>query len=186
MTAFTREFYIPQGGKLTHNMEGMEIYYYQSKFPCLVAFQGRAGKPYAKFSFQTEQRREDYAQSLLASHLKRSAAKKARQAERKAFRHTLKVGDILHSSWGYDQTNVDFYQVIEAREKTVLIRSIRKESVGATGMDCDRVKACPGDFVESQEPMLKKPGHNNTVNINGYTWASPCGPEETFHRSWYA
>ena len=27
--------------------------------------------------------------------------------------HTLKVGDILCSSWGYDQTNVDFYIVTE-------------------------------------------------------------------------
>ena len=28
------------------------------------------------------------------------------------FRRSLRVGDILYSSWGWEQTNIDFYQVI--------------------------------------------------------------------------
>ena len=27
--------------------------------------------------------------------------------------HSLKVGDILYCSWGYDQTNVDYFKVSE-------------------------------------------------------------------------
>ena len=27
------------------------------------------------------------------------------------FRRSLRVGDILYSSWGWEQTNIDFYQV---------------------------------------------------------------------------
>ena len=27
--------------------------------------------------------------------------------------HTLKVGDVLYCSWGYDQTNVDYFKVSE-------------------------------------------------------------------------
>ena len=30
-----------------------------------------------------------------------------------AERDGLKVGDVLRSSWGYDQTNVDYYEVVE-------------------------------------------------------------------------
>lgn len=38
--------------------------------------------------------------------------------------HSLVVGDVLESSWGYEQTNVDFYQVTRATPKTVLLRPI--------------------------------------------------------------
>jgi hypothetical protein len=38
--------------------------------------------------------------------------------------HSFTVGTILIDSWGYEQTNVDAYQIIEATDKTVLIRQI--------------------------------------------------------------
>ena len=37
---------------------------------------------------------------------------------------TPKVGDILSSSWGYDQTNVDFYKVKKVMAKSVAIVQI--------------------------------------------------------------
>lgn len=42
----------------------------------------------------------------------------------------MKKGDILVSSWGYDQTNIDFYEVVKATEKTatpVELKSRREE-----------------------------------------------------------
>lgn len=42
------------------------------------------------------------------------------------------VGDVLESSWGYDQTNVDFYQVIAVTAKSVRIREIGKRHVSST------------------------------------------------------
>jgi len=36
----------------------------------------------------------------------------------------LNVNDVLVSMWGYEQTNVDFYQVVKATAKTVTIREI--------------------------------------------------------------
>ena len=44
-------------------------------------------------------------------------------------RHNIKVGEIFYNSWGYDQTNIDFYQVVSVTEKTVSIRAIRGEEV---------------------------------------------------------
>lgn len=43
----------------------------------------------------------------------------------------IKIGDIFVSTWGYDQTNVDFYQVIARTAKMVTVRRIaasRKEA----------------------------------------------------------
>ena len=42
-------------------------------------------------------------------------------------RHNINVGEIFYNSWGYDQTNIDFYQVVSVTEKTVSIRAIRAE-----------------------------------------------------------
>jgi hypothetical protein len=36
----------------------------------------------------------------------------------------FKVGDILTGSWGYDQTNVEFYQVIAATKASVTIQKV--------------------------------------------------------------
>src|SRR5262245_42898269 len=41
----------------------------------------------------------------------------------------FKVGDILHDSWGWDQTNNDFYQVIAVTARSVLVRHIKSEHV---------------------------------------------------------
>ena len=39
-------------------------------------------------------------------------------------KHNIKVGDIFYHSWGYDQTNIDFYQVVSVTAKTISIRRI--------------------------------------------------------------
>jgi hypothetical protein len=39
------------------------------------------------------------------------------------------VGDIFVSSWGYDQTNIDFYEVVKATAKTVMLRKLEKKVV---------------------------------------------------------
>lgn len=37
---------------------------------------------------------------------------------------TVRVGDIFISSWGYDQTNVDFYKVLNVKNKTAVLVEI--------------------------------------------------------------
>lgn len=39
-------------------------------------------------------------------------------------------GDIYYSSWGYDQTNIDYFQVVKRTPGTVTIRSIGAELIG--------------------------------------------------------
>ena len=37
----------------------------------------------------------------------------------------FEIGDVLYSSWGYDQTNIDFYQVVSKTSKTIGLRQLR-------------------------------------------------------------
>jgi hypothetical protein len=49
---------------------------------------------------------------------------------------TVKVGDVFERSWGYDQTNVDFYEVVSvsASGKTGKARRVKSVHVSATAV----------------------------------------------------
>ena len=53
----------------------------------------------------------------------------------------IKVGDIFYTSWGYEQTNVDFFQVVALKGKTqVIIKQVKLrekevDNVGAMSRD---------------------------------------------------
>jgi len=99
--------------------------------------------------------------------------------ERKSFKHTLKEGDILSCSWGYDQTNVDFYQVTKVVSgKTVKIRQIAKKSVDVKfgeyrEVTSDYVEPVKGSFLERAEEMTKRVSKGNCISISSFEFASP-------------
>lgn len=42
---------------------------------------------------------------------------------------SVQIGTILYSSWGYEQTNVSFYQVVRKSGKTLFLRKIHNQLV---------------------------------------------------------
>jgi len=44
----------------------------------------------------------------------------------------VKVGDIFYTSWGYDQTNVEFYKVIRATKSSVWVQQTGQTREDAT------------------------------------------------------
>lgn len=81
--------------------------------------------------------------------------KAKRAADRKA-PSTLKVGDILTVSWGYDQTNVNFYQVVgTSGKRTVDIREIASKVVSDDGPST-HVVAMKDDFLSPRSDTDKR------------------------------
>ena len=39
--------------------------------------------------------------------------------------HNIKKGDIFYHSWGWEQTNIDYYQVVSVTEKTISLKAIK-------------------------------------------------------------
>jgi hypothetical protein len=66
------------------------------------------------------------------------------------------VGDIFYSSWGYDQTNVDFYQVIKRTATTVTVAEIRSKIVGGQGGPSEKVMPMVGSFDARGKKGRKK------------------------------
>ena len=63
----------------------------------------------------------------------------------------LKVGDYLYESWGYDQTNIDFYKVTELVGKS----SVKIIPVKGTFVEDTDYKVAPTDEVADYDVLLK-------------------------------
>lgn len=58
----------------------------------------------------------------------KTAPKKEKAPKAKANKFGVQVGDIFESSWGYEQTNVDFFQVVElVGTSSVRVREVYPE-----------------------------------------------------------
>ena len=59
----------------------------------------------------------------------------------------LEIGTILVYTWGYGQTNIDFFQVTKRSAKSVQIREIAKDIVVKYENMCGLVAPVPNEFV---------------------------------------
>lgn len=99
----------------------------------------------------------------------------------------LQVGTLIHSSWGYDQTNCDFYQVVGRTNSTVKLRKIRgtedeKASKGCAPMAC-YMRAVKDAFVGDKVITKRIMPHGVSFSFGIGT---PTTEDETHYCSWYA
>src|SRR5438552_359421 len=59
----------------------------------------------------------------------------------------VNVGDFFVSSWGYDQTNVDFYRVVEVSKsgKTVKVQEWCQQTMSTVHRHASSESVVPGD-----------------------------------------
>lgn len=81
----------------------------------------------------------------------------------------IQPGTIFVSSWGYDQTTVDFFEVISATAKTVQLRPIAKDRGPESRYMSDEVTPKPGEYIG--EPIRRKLQPSNFVSINSFAIA---------------
>ena len=187
--AHKRYFYIPEGATLLEtecNHVAVYVYTDKRERPCALAFHGKAQKPDFHYSFKSEERRAEHIRHYAEGQAATLESKAARKQERNYFEHTLKVGQIMRNSWGYDQTNVDYFQVTKIiSPKMVEIRPISQRTVEATGSMSSRVAPVRDSF--HGESMRKRVTVDNAVKIHSWgSWAYPVSDNETTHCSWYA
>lgn len=64
----------------------------------------------------------------------------------------VKIGDIFHYSWGYEQTNANYFQVIALKgTKQVIIKEIAYQVTETTGLDSYKVRACKDKFLKDSQ-----------------------------------
>lgn len=124
------------------------------------------------YTFATEELRDKWiikASGTILKNIRAAIAEKREKAEtQKAARKALKIeiGAIFCNSWGYDQTNVDFYEVVEVSGCMVTVREIASRDTDS-GHDCGHCVAMPGEFIG--EPLRKR------VSVEGNSIWIPMG-----------
>lgn len=183
----TRDFYLPKSQDLKPvDCSGADAAVYTYSVldkPYAIGFHGKAAKPDFHNRFSNEDQRSQHIARYIEGRRARAKMMTERKAEQST-NHTLKVGDILVSSWGYDQTNIDFYQVIRVvSPKSVEICAIEAKSGPEDGFMTAHCVANKDAF--KGKAMIKRANHTNSVRIASYAHASPWnGKAERY--SWYA
>lgn len=134
-----------------------------------ICFAGKAVNPTWYYLFRSEEAMLAQVAKTINNRIARAAEVAKYKAERLA-PTDLKEGDILYCSWGYDQTQVDFYKVKE------IVGNNRIKIVPMTAVVAEQSRGA--DYMvageEKGEPMLKVVnGKQNSVRITSYANAYP-------------
>lgn len=118
------------------------------------------------FYFKTVESREDHIEAFKKRVGEIEAWKEERKQARKNFVNPAKVGDILYSSWGYDQTNIDFFEVIAVNGKQVTVRELTQSREQTEWLQGNCLPN-PGSFLKDSQPVkrLVKPGYSGEYAI---------------------
>jgi hypothetical protein len=108
----------------------------------------------------------------LLKMLREASVAEAAIRKEAAANHPLQPGDILYSSWGYDQTNVDFYEVIGITKSMATIQMIEKRIL-APGRGMDKVVPVPGMAHPRAKLLKKRVRPDGAVTISSYASAYP-------------
>lgn len=86
------------------------------------------------------------------------------QAAEAAYVHDYKVGDVLKGVWGYDQTNVDYFEVVAVVGKMLDIRPLQQAQKGDGYGGSSKCVPLPGSYqgeavyrVRAQERGIESP-----------------------------
>lgn len=133
--------------------------------PTATGWIGKAKKPSFNYYFMSKAQRARYLQNRRQALIQKREAKIARQEAKKQVKagDYYQVMDVIQNEWGYNQTNVDFYQVVKVNPKSIVVRQIAKKSNdhgGPYGGKCAPVR---GEFIGSEE--LKKVDQHGRIRF---------------------
>jgi hypothetical protein len=173
-----------------------------AKYPFAYAvFMGKASKPSAYYAARSAESAKAEVLKHLGDAVKVAAAKAARKASMAADKATwnaavdLPVGTVLVCSWGWEQTNVDFFKVVghfgRLGVEMVAVGSKTVEGSGSPHGMADEVVADPDRVLDGAAVVRAKMANKTAVAVPGharYPWGTnahkwdggPC------YRSWYA
>ena len=127
-----------------------------SNKPTLKIWRGKALRPYANYYYRSLEDRDKAItreKELTDKRTTRQEEEKTKKAEfKKSYVPTLVEGDILVGSWGYEQTNIDFYVILSIKGKKLVIQEIGQDRF-ETGWCQETVK--PDRTQLRGKPMTK-------------------------------
>ena len=137
-----------------------------------TAYVGTAARHTWCFRFRNQAQMEAKIKNLF-DNLRANAEYKANRNAEQRRPHSLKVGDILSTCWGYEQTNREFFQVTKVvSDSMVELREVAQntnyDSQYMSGT-CTAIKDC---FLDKAPTLRKRATADNRVRIDQSRGAS--------------
>ena len=146
---------------------GIIRYNNANKEPCFCGFYGGRKKPMYFYRFKNNEQRKAFIDPKIENEKKYLAEFKVKK---ESFA-LPKVGTIFYSSWGYGQTNINFYQVVKVRGKmTVDYRGIGCTVINDGNMT-GRKSPIKGKFISGVSSARMSSTYNG-FRINDCEYAS--------------
>ena len=176
--------YRPQGYSCeVINTYGIQVFYQETPYPAAIYYRGKSGKNCGHYRYtnvdQMKERIEEFIQRVNG----REKEKEAERAKKKELNAGLRakdffaVGDIVVNSWGWEQTNVDFYQVTEVLNKKIRVREIYAEMTEYTQSMAGMCTPIKDKFGEVEYLLGLKLWAENDIHI--------CSPKSYYYfRKW--
>lgn len=135
----------------------------KGKVLCGIAYRGKATKPAWNYIFRNEEQRDHTIIEFFESVRKHQEYRQECERKKKEFKTTLKPGDILDTCWGYEQTNREFFQVIDVKNNTITLREIAQQRT-ETGYMSGQATGLKDQFIS--EPIKKRVQPGEYVKIS--------------------
>jgi hypothetical protein len=150
--------FIPAGASERPHSAGLGIAYIgttKAGRPWVLGYIGKQSKAVVNYSFGTIAQAEKYIADWFTS-LDTTAAMKQEIHEMRKQAHNLQIGTVVYNSWGWEQTNIDFYQVVKVSALYVWLRPIARQlsenlDIGGTSAMSGYVTPCPDQFLANGE-----------------------------------
>lgn len=179
---------------------GVEVFY------CLttnkaVCYLGKSLKSFWHYRFPSTTAMLDKIEKTVNNYVlnkqnEKDKKNKITEAQKKLVaKDHFQIGDIILNSWGYDQTNIDYYQIIEVKNKMIVAKAIHQTFLKSEGLSSLASYVMPDkdNFSQNGEVLnlkLKYTFWNNALEV------TICNPKSFFYFkkwdgeknycSWYA
>ena len=191
--AHNRDYYIrPNAMKIADKHSTAVVYVHTdthgftdkngNKTTYVVAFQAKRQKPDHNYRFpKGPKAAERWVKEYFEGVQAHEQAKADYEARKDAEADQVEVGGIYYTSWGYDQTNVDFYQVVERTAKMVKYIALGK-SVYDT--KCPTADTCVADPMIKGKEIYTAKINGNGWRVSSFEYAMPWDGKPKHQTAW--
>ena len=128
-------------------------------------------KPSYYYAFRTDAERKEFEADRKHWADRREADDQRRMNEYTEKKKGFQVGSILYCSWGYEQTNIDWYIVLERKNDYILIQEIGTKKTYDNNYN-DRGSCLPDATIRIGDPFKKKITKYASVELASYKYCT--------------
>lgn len=131
----------------------------------------KSAKPTFHYLFSDDVKRSDFIKERKHQADRREADDQRRMNEYVEKKKGFQVGSILYCSWGYEQTNIDWYIILERKNDYILIQEIGTKKTYDNNYN-DRGSCLPDPEIKIGDPFKKKITKYASVELASYKYCT--------------